>query len=383
LTARQTEPNMKLETRMMETNRLASVDVIRGLAIAAMILVNTPGSWSHVFPPLRHASWHGWTPTDLIFPFFIFVVGVSSALSLTARQAAAWTRQRLFGKILTRTGILFGLGLFLNFIPDFHPGSVRLPGVLQRIAVCYFFAALAYLGAGKKSRLTFVLILMAGYWLALKLIPVPGYGAGILGPEGNLPGHVDSRLLGGHLYKPGFDPEGLLSTLPAVATALLGTLAGDVLGANRTLVRKAAVFLGYGTVLAAAGLLLHPLMPINKQLWTSTFVLFAGGAALFVLGNLLIVVELFRLRLWAYPFLVLGTNAIAVFFLSSLTTKILLWINISSEGGRQTLYSWIYRNLFASWAGAELGSLAFALVAVLFWILAMTPLYRRRIFIKV
>ncbi|MBN2199530.1 MAG: DUF1624 domain-containing protein [Candidatus Aminicenantes bacterium] len=367
----------------METNRLASVDVMRGLTVAAMILVNTPGSWNHVFSPLRHAPWHGWSPADLIFPFFIFIVGISVALSLGARKQAAWTKGALIAKILARTAILFALGLFLNFFPDFHPADVRLPGVLQRIAFCYLFAALAYLTAGKTTRLASFLVLTAGYWLALKLIPVPGIGPGELGAEGNLPGFIDGRILGGHLYKPGFDPEGLLSTLPAVATALLGTLAGDLLRTNKTLVRKAAAFLGYGAALTAAGLLLHPQMPINKQLWTSTFVLFTGGAALLLLGTLMFAIELFRFRSWAYPFFVLGTNAIGVFFLSSLTTKILLWIKIGVEGSRQPLYSWIYRNLFASWAGADLGSLIFALAAVSAWAAAAAPLYRRRIFIKV
>jgi predicted acyltransferase len=260
---------------------------------------------------------------------------------------------------------------------------MRLPGVLQRIALCYLIAALIYLFLERRARLAVFLGLLAGYWLALMLIPVPGFGPGALGPEGNLPGYIDGRLLAGHLYKPGFDPEGLLSTLPAAATALLGTLAGDLLRSGRTLVRKAAALAGYGVVLGALGLALHPLMPINKQLWTSTFVLFTGGAALSTLGAMLLVIELFRLRAWAYPLTALGSNAIAVFVLSTLTTKTLIWIKVGSGAGRQSLYAWVYRNVFASWAGAELGSLAFALAAVVLWTLFVIPLYRKRIFIRI
>lgn len=367
----------------MERQRLAALDALRGATIAAMILVNNPGSWKHVLPPLRHAPWHGWTPTDLIFPFFVFVVGSSLALSMSARKERVATRGELVAKVLARSAIIFALGLFLHLYPRFRIGSLRLPGVLQRIALCYLIAALIYLFLGKKARPAVFLGLLAGYWLALMLIPVPGYGLGVLGPEGNLPGYIDSRLLAGHLYKPGFDPEGLLSTLPAAATALLGTLAGDLLLSGRTLVRKAAVLVGYGVALGVAGLALHPLMPINKQLWTSTFVLFTGGAALLLLGVMLLVIELFRLRAWAYPFQALGSNAIAVFVLSTLMTKTLIWIKVGSGPDRQTLYAWIYQKLFASWAGAELGSLAFALAYVVLWTLFVIPLYRRRIFIRV
>ncbi|OGD30547.1 MAG: hypothetical protein A2Y56_04565 [Candidatus Aminicenantes bacterium RBG_13_63_10] len=367
----------------MNPKRLCALDVLRGLTIAAMILVNNPGSWKSVYPPLRHASWHGWTLTDLVFPLFVFIVGVSLALSLSARIEAAGSKKEVMRKVLARSGIIFVLGLLLHLFPRFQMAGLRLPGVLQRIALCYLFASLAYLVAGKKARLALVLALLAGYWLALKLIPVPGYGPGVLTLEGNLPAYVDSRLLAGHLYKPGFDPEGLLSTMPAIATALIGTLAGDWLLMNKTLVRKASALMCAGAALAALGLLLHPQMPINKQLWTSTFVLFAGGGALLLLGATVLVTETFRLRAWAYPFLVLGTNAIAVFVLSTLMTKTLLWVKVGSGGNRQTLYAWIYQNLFASWVGPALGSLVFSLAYVLGWVLLMLPLYRRRIFIKV
>ena len=367
----------------METDRLSSLDALRGLAIAAMILVNNPGSWKFVYPALRHAEWHGWTPTDLIFPFFLFIVGVSLVLSLSRRTEERHPLSRIYLKVITRSLIIFGLGFLLNLFPNFQLATVRIPGVLQRIAVCYLIASLIFLSGGKRVRLAAVLTLLAGYWLAMKFVPVPGYGPGVLDYNANLVGYLDSKLLAGHLWRPEFDPEGLLSTLPAVATVLLGTLAGNLLLSAKTFVRKAAVFFGYGVVLTGLGLFLHPYFPINKQLWTSTFVLFSAGIALAVLGLFVLVMEVFRLKSWSYPFLVLGSNAIAAFLASSLLTKILTWIKVSATGKSQTLYSWIYEQAFASWAGPTAGSLAFALCTVLLWIFILIPLYRHKVYIRI
>jgi predicted acyltransferase len=367
----------------MESERLSSLDAFRGLAIAAMILVNNPGSWKFVYAPLRHAEWNGWTPTDLIFPFFLFAVGVSLALSLSRRRAERMAPASIYFKIFRRAFVIFGLGLFLHLFPKFHWATMRIPGVLQRIAVCFLFAALIYLLSGRWPRLGVILALLAGYWLALKFVPVPGYGAGVLDYHGNLAGYLDTKLLAGHLYRPDFDPEGLLSTLPAIATVLLGTLAGDLLRSEKTMVRKAAVLFGYGVLLTALGLSLHPFFPINKQLWTSTYVLFSAGAALVILGLFVLMMEVFRFKTWAYPFLVLGSNAIAVFTASTLMTKILTWIRVGAAAKTQTLYSWIYERVFASWAGPTAGSLAFALCYVLLWIFLLIPLYRHKVFIKV
>jgi len=367
----------------MVSERLSYLDAFRGLTIAAMILVNNPGSWKFVYPPLRHAEWHGWTPTDFIFPFFLFIVGVSLALSLSRRREQRVAPAEIYLKVFARALIIFSLGLFLHLFPKFHPATMRIPGVLQRIAVCYLFGALIYLSASKIPRLAIILALLAGYWLAMKFIPVPGYGAGVLDYHGNLAGHLDTKLLAGHLYRPEFDPEGLLSTIPAIATVLLGTLAGDLLRTEKTLVRKAVVFFGYGAVLVALGLLLHPYFPINKQLWTSTYVLFTAGAALVILGLFVLMMEVFRAKAWAYPFLVLGSNAIAVFTASTLVAKILIWIRVSAAGKTQTLYSWLYERAFASWAGPMAGSLAFALGTVLLWTFILIPLYRHKVFIKV
>jgi len=367
----------------MESERLSSLDAFRGLTIAAMILVNNPGSWKYVYPPLRHAEWHGWTPTDLVFPFFLFIVGVSLAISLSRRREQRIAPAGIYLKVFSRALIIFGLGIFLHLFPKFHLATMRIPGVLQRIALCYLIGALIYLSTAKWPRLAVIAVILAGYWLAMKFIPVPGYGAGVLEYKGNLAGYLDTRFLAGHLYRPEFDPEGLLSTIPAVATVLLGTLAGDMLLSEKTLVRKAAVFFGLGSILAALGFVLHPYFPINKQLWTSTYVLFSAGLALIILGAFILIMEEFRIKKWAYPFLVLGSNAIAVFTASTLMTKILIWIKVSAAGKTQTLYSWIYERAFASWAGPMIGSLAFALIYVLLWIMMLVPLYRHKVFLKV
>ncbi len=272
------------EKEILQNERLSSLDAFRGLTIAGMILVNNPGSWTHVYAPLRHAEWHGWTTTDLVFPFFLFIVGVSISFSFSRRIEQSMEKPGLYSKLFKRTLILFALGIFLALIPRFNFETLRIPGVLQRIALCYLFASLLFLKTGTKWRSFIVVILLAGYWLTMKLVPVPGYGPGILEYEGNLCAFIDSKLLAGHLYKPGFDPEGILSTLPAVATTLLGTLTGDWLRSSKSVLQKTAGLFTGGIVLALSGLLLHPFFPINKQLWTSTYVIFSAGAALLLLG---------------------------------------------------------------------------------------------------
>jgi len=363
--------------------RLASLDAFRGITIAGMILVNNPGSWDFVYPPLRHAAWHGWTPTDLVFPFFVFIVGVSIAFAVSRRVREGVPNSKIHSKIFARSAILFGLGLFLHLIPRFDFGTMRLPGVLQRIALCYLVAALLYLHVRPRGRVVFVLAVLAGYWLVMKLVPVPGHGAGVLDYEGNLCSYIDNKLLAGHLYKPTFDPEGILSTFPAAATAVLGTLAGDWLRQKRQPLITTLGLAGGGAGLAALGLSLHPYFPINKQLWTSTFVLFTAGAALLLLAICYFFIDWLGWKAWARPFLILGTNAIAAYAGSSLVVKLLLRVKVSSGGERIGVLAYIYRHLFVPWAGELNGSLAYALTYVLIWVGLMAILYRKKIFIKI
>ena len=363
--------------------RLASLDAFRGLTIAGMILVNDPGSWEYVYPPLRHAEWHGWTPTDLVFPFFVFIVGVSLSLALSRRREEGGGPGGLYLKIFKRSVLIFALGMLLRLVPHFDFASVRIPGVLQRIALCYFFAALVFLHTGAKTRLGVAIALLAGYWAVLKFVPVPGYGAGTLEYNGNLVGYIDQRLLAGHLYEPAFDPEGILSTFPAIATTLLGTLTGDWLRTRKRAWEKTVGLLVAGAGLTALGLALHPYFPINKKLWTSTFVIFTAGAALLLLALLYFLIDERGWKKWAIPFFVFGTNAITAYAGSALIVKLLAPIKVSSDGRPVALGVWIYQHLFVPWAGNLNGSLAYAICYVLLWLGLMTPLYRKRIFIKI
>ncbi len=367
----------------MAHQRLASLDAFRGLTIAGMILVNNPGSEEHVYPPLRHAAWHGWTPADLVFPFFVFIVGVSIALAISRRRGEGEGRGDLYFKIFKRSLIIFSLGIVLRLFPRVDFATLRIPGVLQRIALCYLFAALLYVHVGAKGRVGLAGLLLAAYWAVLRFVPVPGYGAGVLDFQGNLAGYIDLKLLAGHLYKPGFDPEGILSTFPAVVTSILGTLAGDWLRSSRRDSEKTLGLLAAGAGLTGLGLALHPFFPINKQLWTSTFVLFTAGAALLLLAAGYLLIDVMGWRKWAVPLRVFGTNAIAAYVGSILMAKIFLWIKVWSGGEKVSLFSWIYDKAVVPWGGKINGSLVFALGFVLLWLALLTPLYRKRIFIRI
>jgi predicted acyltransferase len=363
--------------------RLASLDAFRGITIAGMILVNNPGSWSYIYPPLRHADWHGWTPTDLVFPFFLFIVGISLSLSLTKRRSQNSGSIQLYLKIFRRAFILFVLGVLLNLIPAFDFNTVRIPGVLQRIAVCYCVTALLFLKTGPLARLLLALGILVFYWALLALLPVPGVGAGVLNLEGNLCAYVDTKLLAGHLYLPGFDPEGILSTLPAIATTLFGTLCGDWLRTSQQNKVKVVGLLLSGTGFFMLGQALHTCFPVNKQLWTSTYVLLTAGAAAVMMGLCFGFIDGLRLKKWAIPFLVFGGNAITVFVGSSLMARILTVIEIRVYDGRLSLKEFCFDRFFSPLAGDYLGSLLFPVVLLLLWFLIMFPLYRKDIHLKI
>jgi predicted acyltransferase len=366
----------------MSQDRLISVDAFRGLTVAAMVLVNNPGSWSFIYAPLRHAPWHGWTPTDLVFPFFLFIVGISISLSLGRRAAEGAPQTALVFRIIKRSALIFGLGLFLHLFPKFHPSTVRIPGVLQRIALCFLFGAFVFLKCRPRTRLALALLLLLGYWALLTFVPVPGFGPGVLAEHGNLAGYIDGKLLAGHIHKPDFDPEGLLSTIPAIVTVLLGTLAGDGLRSRHTNSRKTRGMFFWGVGLTAAGLLLGRFFPINKQLWTSSYVVFTAGMALLVFSVMFAALEGPRWKGWAWPFLVLGTNAIAVFAGSALMVKSLMLIKIPDGERVVNPMGYVYGHWLSPLAGPTLGSLLFALLFVGLWIALIAPLYRHKIFIK-
>lgn len=388
-------------TDLARASRMVSLDVFRGITIAAMILVNDPGSWSHIYAPLEHADWNGWTPTDLIFPFFLFIAGVSMTLSFASRAARGLTRGAMAVHVLRRSALIFAIGLFLNGIPFFDFRTIRIMGVLQRIALCYLAAGLLYLAtmrrkisADNKGRVRanlgaiagVALVLLAGYWALLTFVPVPGYGAGHLGKDDNLAAYMDRALLGGHLWSESktWDPEGFLSTLPAIATALIGILAGEWLRSERRGARKVAGLLIAGVVLMLAGRLLHPFFPINKNLWTSTFVLFTGGFAMLLLALCYWIVDLRGWRTWATPFLVFGMNAILAYALAAIVSETSIDFEFAGAGGRgETLHGWLYNNFFVPYMNPKNASLGFAVFFVALILALLWPLYRRRIFVRV
>ena len=348
--------------------------------MAGMVLVNNPGTWRAVYAPLRHADWHGWTPTDLIFPFFLFIVGVAIPLALGRRRADGEGRAAIVSKIVRRAAIIFALGLVLHAVSNFDLATIRVPGVLQRIAVCYLVVALLFVTTSWRTQAILAAVLLAGYWAALTLIPVPGFGMGDLGKEGNLAAWLDRALLGPHIWRIGrvYDPEGILSTVPAIVTTLFGVFTGRWIRGERSPGDTARGLLIAGMAGIVAGLLWGRWFPINKSLWTSSYVLFTGGAALVALAACYWLIEIKGWKWWTPPFVILGVNALAVFFLSTLLAILLARVRVPVDGGSvRPLQVVLFEALFAPWTSAAAASLAWALANVLLWLLLMWPFFRK------
>jgi predicted acyltransferase len=366
------------------TGRMSSLDVFRGLTIAGMILVNNPGTWDAIYSPLEHSKWDGLTPTDLVFPFFLFIVGVSITLALARRADAGGSKRDLYVKIVRRTLIIFALGIVLTAFPYNDPAAFRIPGVLQRIAVCYFFSAIIFLNTRWRAQAAIVVALLLLYWAAMKLVPVPGFGAGDLSMAGNLAAYVDRGVFGRHTWKPLYDPEGLVSTIPAIATTLCGVLTGHLLRSRRAPLEKVALMFVAGVGSMIVGWAWNFWFPVNKALWTSSYVVLTAGMALELLAACYWLVDIKGYRVWAKPFLAFGTNALVVYFLSEFTVLVASLIKFTrADGSRVDVLGLIYEKLFASWASPINASLMFAIFTVLVWLGVMSLLYRKRIFIRV
>jgi predicted acyltransferase len=363
--------------------RLDSLDVFRGLTIAAMILVSTPGTWTAVYWPLDHAAWDGWTPTDLVFPFLLVAMGAAVPFALARRRASKRPVRR---HIVRRAVILFALGLLLTAIetpPPLHWSTFRLLGVLQRIAIVYAAVAVLTEHLSLAAQIAVTASALLGYWAVMMLVPVPGMGAGILTPRGNLASALDRALLGRHLLNRDFDPEGLLSTIPSIATAMCGVFAGDWLkrapAARRDLWLWAA-----GAVATLVGLAWDRVFPINKNLWTSSFALLSAGLAAQALALCHWLIEKKRWRAWSLPLAAFGRNPLAAYFLSvGLDSLLVRW----SVSDAPSLKADLYRLAFASWlrpcCGAEAASLAYAVAYVAFWSAIVIFMYRRRVFVGI
>jgi predicted acyltransferase len=362
--------------------RLESLDVFRGMTIAAMILVSTPGTWNAVYAPLDHAAWNGWTPTDLVFPFLLFAMGAAVPFALARRRVA---EARTVVHVIRRAAILFALGLLLNAIelpPPLRWATFRIPGVLQRIAVVYVAVAWLTERVSFRGQVAFAIAALGGYWAAMVWLPVPGIGAGVLTPAGNLASYLDRAVFGRHMLNPAWDPEGALSTIPAIVTALGGVFAGDWLSKSGP---RRSLWLCLGGLAAMlAGLAWGRVFPLNKNLWTSSFALFSTGFAAQLLALLHWVVDVRHWRGWSKPFTAFGRNPLAAYFLSvGLDSLLTRWTN--GEGA--SFKGIIYRATFVAWlrpaVSAETASLAYAVVYVVLWAVVLNELHRRRVFLSV
>lgn len=369
------------------SSRLFSLDVFRGATIAAMILVNNPGN-DLAYAPLNHAQWNGWTPTDLIFPFFLFIVGVSLTLSFRSRLARGGSRRSLLLHSLRRSAIIFLIGLFLNGFPHFQLAHWRVAGVLQRIAIAYLAAAVITLYCETRGILVWTATLLIGYWVAMRFIPVPGLGTPgtdmpINDPNANLSWYIDKLYLPGTMYEKTRDPEGILSTLPAIATALIGVLTGEWLGTTANPSKKIGGMLIAGIIGIAAGQSWHFWFPINKKLWTSSFVLFTAGCALLALAACYWICDVKLRRWWSKPFIVFGTNAIAAYVLADLVASVLYSVHVHAGRHVATLQDYLYRAIFGGAVSPPFGSLLYSTAFVWVCWLPMYWMYRKRIFLKV
>lgn len=395
------------ERVVLKPQRVLSVDVLRGLTIALMILVNDPGDWSHVFSQLDHAEWNGWTLTDLVFPNFLFIVGASIVFSMTARAARGDCRGSLTAKAFARAGKIFLLDLILAFFPRMHWGGLRLYGVLTRIALCYLLAALILIATRRaRSIVLIVSLLLIGYWALLRWVPIPGIGVPgrdvpFMDKNMNLAAWLDRAAMGwtqrwlhtGTLYNHTRDPEGLLSTLPAVATTLLGSLAGMAMQAassGRLKWRSVRVaLLACGCAAIVAGEVWSRAFPINKNLWTSSYVLLAAGIAAVALAACSTLVDQRpqpwprALRAGTWPWLVFGSNAIAAFTISVVIVKTMLYLHATgADGVRRTWWYLTYWGVFARGGSSDWTSLAFALSFVVLCFLPVWFLWRKKIFLR-
>ncbi len=393
--------------------RLLSLDVFRGLTVAGMLLVNDPGSWDHIYPPLEHATWHGWTPTDLIFPFFLFIVGITTQLSLGARRAAGADEGAITRQILRRGALIFLIGLALNAFPFVQWGEIkgiadptflqrilyrlehlRIMGVLQRIGIAYAAAGLITMRTTLKQQVVILAVILYGYWWAMTLLPVPGSG-GVQGmyvldrPGFTLDAWLDRTILTpNHLWVGGDrvrDPEGLLSTIPAIGTAMFGNFAGRWIGhRERPLSERINGLYAAGALGMMLGLMWNWVFPINKSLWTSSYALFAAALACVALATCMWLIDAQRVTGWTRPFAIYGTNPMIAFAGSGLMERLIYTIGHVTVDGKQMSYvDAFYERGLASWLEPRDASLAFALLFVGFWYVVLAWCWKRKIIFRV
>ncbi len=363
------------------SERLISLDAFRGITIAGMILVNSPGSWSHVYPALLHAKWNGCTPTDIIFPFFMFIVGVAITYSLSKKLELNTPRSNIILHIIRRSLIIFLLGLFLNGFPYFNLTELRIPGVLQRIAGAYLISSIIFLYFNKKTITAITCFILLFYWVIMRIVPVPGVGASNLEPATNLGAWLDRLIFGNHLWRQTvlWDPEGILSSISSIATVLIGILTGYLLKSNKDKLTKTIQMFVWGNILIVAGIIWDVWFPINKNLWTGSYIIYTGGLALDFLGMCYWFIDVKGYKKLAGPFLVFGMNAITAYFLSEFIEIIINEIKLQET----PLKDFLFNQLFISWLSPINASLLWAICYVILLFGLMSIFYRNKIFLRV
>ncbi|WP_276371251.1 heparan-alpha-glucosaminide N-acetyltransferase domain-containing protein [Chryseolinea sp. H1M3-3] len=358
--------------------RLTSLDAMRGFTIAAMILVNYPGSWQHIYQPLEHAEWHGLTPTDLIFPFFLFIVGVSIALSYTKLLEKGNSRKELYKKIVFRALKIFAVGIILSLIPNFDFMNIRFAGVLQRISIVFLVCSFIFLNTSFKTQAWLGAVTLILYWLVMTLIPTPGVGYVSLEKGVNLAAWIDSMLLPGRMWQGTWDPEGILSTFPSIVTGITGLLAGHLLLSKRTPYDKSILLMILGFAAVTLGYVWGLTFPVNKNLWSSSFVLVTSGLASLLLGALYYIVDIRHYTTGTKPGIIFGANAIAIYVISDVISIIFY----SLPFGAASLNVHFMTGLTAIGVAPKLVSMLYAIIFVCINFSIAYVLYKKKIFIR-
>lgn len=352
-----------------------------------MILVNNPGDWDHIYPPLEHSAWNGCTPTDLIFPFFLFIVGVSIPYALENKINDPVQHKKVMPQILRRALLIFALGILMRLFPRFDFATLRIPGVLQRIAIVYLACAMLYTRSSKKAMSWILGLILIIYYMLMNWIPVPGVGDANLEPGMNLAAWLDNLVFTqAHMWNQTktWDPEGILSTVPAIGTGLMGVLTGIWLRRKDRMQAERVAWLFFaGIVSVIMAMIWDPFFPINKSLWTSSFVLYTGGFAIIGLTLSYWLIDVQGIHGFTKPFVVYGANAITVFVVSGILPTLLNFIKVNDKGVSTSLLPYLYQRFFTPNFTMVNASLAWAIVYVLIFLVPLWMMYNRKIFIKI
>jgi predicted acyltransferase len=367
--------------------RLLSLDFFRGFTVAAMILVNNPGDWGHIYWPLEHSKWNGCTPTDLVFPSFLFMVGVSIVYAMQSKKESVGGHAALLLSILRRTVILFALGVFLPLLSDFEFSHLRIPGVLQRIAIVYGITAVIFLKTNTKTQVYLAIAFLIIYYILMTMVPVPGFGPANLEPATNLGAWLDRAVFTeDHLWSSSktWDPEGLLGTMPAISTCLIGVLTGTWLkkGGLKSSHNFFAI-IGTGVSMLLVAFVWDVVFPINKSLWTSTFVLFTAGLAIIFLSLSYWFIDLKGHNKLITPFIAFGRNAITAYILGGYIPMFIALIPLTANGHKTNVWSYTYTSFFTPNFSPENASLLAAIVTVILAFIPIWFMYKKNIIVKV